>query len=209
MFRLTKQTDYAILLMAYMANNPQRLLFTARELADETRIPAPMVTKILKVLSSRELLLSHRGAHGGYRLGRLPREIPILEVIDALEGPVSLTACSEESHDGCELEPSCLVRGIWQVLNGRVREALSGVRLSDMAQNTEQHEHRGGCASIAASLGSRTASGAGRGAGAGAAGASRDLRERAGDEVLARGNDENEASSLFMGALLQNLGEAP
>lgn len=205
MFRLTKQTDYAILLMAYMANNPQRLLFTARELADETRIPAPMVTKILKVLSSRELLLSHRGAHGGYRLGRLPREIPILEVIDALEGPVALTACSEDSHDGCELEPSCLVRGIWQVLNARVREALSGVRLSDMAQ--QPVEHQGGCASIVPSRGSRVA---GRvGAGRPGVGTSRELRERVEDEVSARGTDENEAGALLIGALLQNLGEAP
>ncbi len=145
MFRLTRQTDYAILTMAYMADNPQQLLFTARDLAEATKVPLPTVSKILKLMQSRDLLLSTRGAKGGYRLARLPREIALLEVIDALEGPLSLTECSGhgETACGCDLEPSCLVSGIWQVINGRVRDALRGITMADMVQETFDVERFG------------------------------------------------------------------
>ena len=94
MIRITKQTDYGIVLLTYLAGHTERL-FNAPELAAETHLPLPMVSKILKVLTREGMLASHRGVKGGYSLARLPEEISMAEIIAALEGPIALTECVE------------------------------------------------------------------------------------------------------------------
>jgi FeS assembly SUF system regulator len=137
MIRITKQTDYGIVLTSHMAGEAERM-FTATELADETQLPVPMVSKILKHLARHGVLTSYRGANGGYALSRPPAEIAISEVITALEGPIAITECIDDGPGDCNHEPVCPMRGNWQVINRAVRRALAGITLADMARPLPQ-----------------------------------------------------------------------
>jgi FeS assembly SUF system regulator len=129
--RLSRITDYGIVLMAHLAGSASGP-HNAREVAAETQLPAPVVSKILKALAREGLLESKRGAKGGYSLARRPRAISAAEIITALEGPIGLTECSV--HPGqCLQESSCHVREPWQRINAVVREALARVTLADLA----------------------------------------------------------------------------
>jgi FeS assembly SUF system regulator len=132
MIRITKQTDYGIVLLTHLASHVERH-FNAPELAAEARLPLPMVSKILKVLAREGLLVSHRGVKGGYSLARLPEEISVAEIVAALEGPIALTECIEISGD-CSHQSLCRVRGNWERINEAVRQALVGITLAEMAQ---------------------------------------------------------------------------
>ncbi|MFQ5738417.1 MAG: SUF system Fe-S cluster assembly regulator [Acidobacteriota bacterium] len=130
---MSKETDYGILLLTYFASVPEMLTLSARELAKGTQLPLPMVSKILKILAKEELLISHRGAKGGYGLAKLPREISLTDIITAIDGPFALTECIEHPGD-CRLESSCRVRTNWEMINQAVQQALEGVTLAKMAQ---------------------------------------------------------------------------
>ena len=130
MIRITKQTDYGILLLTHLASNLERQL-NAPELAAETRLPLPMVSKILKLLVREGLLVSHRGVKGGYTLARRPEQVRMAEIIAALEGPIAITECVDVSSD-CSHQSLCPVRGNWQRINDAVRHALEGITLAEM-----------------------------------------------------------------------------
>jgi FeS assembly SUF system regulator len=128
---MSRITDYGIVLLTHLAAAPGGEVRTARELAEGTGLPLPVVSKILKALTREGFLHSVRGAKGGYALSRPAAEIPVVAVIDALEGPIALTECGV--HPGaCERESSCAVRAPWQVINRAVRRTLEGVRLSEL-----------------------------------------------------------------------------
>ena len=132
MIRLGKMTDYALILMTYMARNQERELHTSGGLAQESRLPLPTVTKVLKGLQQGGLLVSHRGTKGGYSLARGPREISVAEVIAAIEGPLALTECCAQTQGVCELEPHCPMKENSRVLSRVVRGALEQVMLADL-----------------------------------------------------------------------------
>jgi FeS assembly SUF system regulator len=135
MFRMTKLTDYGIVLLTHFAAHDDRVAHTARELAQETRLPLPTVGKLLKQLSRGGLLASQRGTKGGYILARPPREISVSAIIATLEGPVAITECNTgESHSRCEHESFCSVRPNWQSINETIRGALEGLSLADMTR---------------------------------------------------------------------------
>ena len=131
MIRLGKMTDYGIVLLSCFTRDPERTVFTARDLAEASRLPLPTVSKLLKTLSRQALLVSHRGVKGGYELAREPGRISVHDIIQALEGPVSVTECGTHSG-GCEIETTCPVRGHWGKINSAIRDALSGLTLRDM-----------------------------------------------------------------------------
>ncbi len=131
MIRITRQTDYGIVLLAYLAGCPPERILTARDAARECRLPVPMVSKILKTLAREGILRSHRGVKGGYGLARNPREVTIGSVIGALEGPIGMTACSTRPGS-CEQEPLCPVRINWQKISRAVRGTLERIPLSEM-----------------------------------------------------------------------------
>ena len=131
MLRMSRLTDYGIVLLAHLAATPGSGVRNARELAQESGLPRPAVSKILKILTREGFLHSLRGTRGGYALARPASEIPVAAVIDALEGPIALTECS--AHPGaCERELRCLVRAPWQRINRVLRAALECVRLSEL-----------------------------------------------------------------------------
>jgi FeS assembly SUF system regulator len=131
MIRMTKQADYGIVLMTRMAGSPERL-FTAPELATESHLPQPTVSKVLKLLARGGLLESHRGVKGGYTLAQEPEGISVAEVIDALDGPISITECIDDAPGECSQEAICPVRGNWQRINRAIREALEAISLAEM-----------------------------------------------------------------------------
>jgi len=131
MLRISKITDYGIVLLTELARGAPGGLHAARELSETVELPLPVVSKTLKALARRGLLVSHRGAKGGFRLAREPEQIAVAEVIDALEGPVGLTECSIASGE-CQREAICGVREPWQRINGVIVQALRQVTLADL-----------------------------------------------------------------------------
>lgn len=145
MFRLSKATDYGIVLMAQLASDPHGVASeptatgtgvgstarNARELAEAADLPVPMVSKILKALAREGLLISQRGAKGGYMLARPAEELTVSEMIRVLEGPVALTDCAI-GPALCEHETICAVREPWQLISRVVEKALADVTLADL-----------------------------------------------------------------------------
>ena len=137
MIRLTKLTDYGIVLMTHLAVYQDRR-WNAADLASETQLPAPMVSKILKHLVRAGLLDSKRGALGGYRLQKNAAQVSVVDIIAALDGPIALTECSDETTDECSYEAICRVRSHWQRINTALKEALMSVTLEEMARSVEE-----------------------------------------------------------------------
>jgi len=130
MIRITKQTDYGIVLLTHLAAHPDRQ-YNAPDLAAEAHLPLPMASKILKLLAREGVLVSHRGVKGGYGLSRHPQEISMAEIIAALEGPIAITECIDEAGD-CAHERLCPVRSNWHRINLALLTALSGITLAEM-----------------------------------------------------------------------------
>ena len=133
MFRISRITDYGIVILAHLATRMDDAAHNSRELADQTRLPAPVVSKVLKSLTRAGLLDSIRGSKGGYRLARPPAQISVVQMITALEGPVAMTECL--THPGaCAQEGSCGLQGPWLRINGAVQDALEKITLADIAE---------------------------------------------------------------------------
>ncbi|MEO9191176.1 MAG: SUF system Fe-S cluster assembly regulator [Acetobacteraceae bacterium] len=134
MLRLSKLTDYAVVVLVRLsaADGVQ----TSPGIAAATGIPEPTVAKVLKALSGSGLVASQRGAHGGYRLLRPLGAVPISDVIEAIDGPIALTACVDGGAGNCEAEHICPVRGRWDPVNDAIQQALSAITLADMRDAT-------------------------------------------------------------------------
>src|ERR1700738_1017087 len=131
MLRKSRLPDSATVLLAALAAEPERGQ-TAASLAEQTRIAAPTVCKLLKQLQRAGLVISTRGLHGGYQLARPAAQISAAAILDALEGPVALTDCSA-GHGNCEIEDTCRVGRVWPRLNLAIRRSLSEVSLAQLA----------------------------------------------------------------------------
>ena len=134
MLRITKQTDYGIVLLTHFGAAETDALLTAKDLSERTRIPQPMVSKTLKILARDGLLSSQRGVNGGYGLAKPAQEITLADIIESLEGRVAMTECSEYGVGDCRIESSCMIRVNWQRINGVVLEALGRISLAEMIQ---------------------------------------------------------------------------
>lgn len=133
MLRISKLTDYGTVVLAHLAGDPGAVC-SAADVAQATGIGVPTVSKLLKSLARAKIVISTRGANGGYRLSRAPGEISAASVIDALEGPVSITECSAtDSH--CDYESNCNVGGSWQRINVAIRRALEDISLADLLRS--------------------------------------------------------------------------
>jgi len=133
MIRMTRLADYGILLLTLLARDRDRSMRSARELAAQSRLPLPTVSKILKTLARNGLLEAHRGARGGFLLAKAPEQVSVAEVVAALEGPIGITECTV--HPGvCGVERLCPVRTNWKRINHAVLEALKGISLAEMAR---------------------------------------------------------------------------
>lgn len=135
MLRMSKLTDYGTLVLAQLAAN-DRGLSTCASVAAATHLGQPTVSKLLKLLARAGLVVSVRGAQGGYALARPPETITAAEILDALEGPVAITACSS-AVGLCGLEGHCRVGAAWQRINRSIRVALESVTLADLLMSPD------------------------------------------------------------------------
>ncbi|MCK9488351.1 MAG: SUF system Fe-S cluster assembly regulator [Xanthomonadales bacterium] len=134
MLKVSKLSDYATVLMVRLAAEPQRVQ-SAAELAEAARLEPPTVAKVLKLLATAGLVDSFRGAAGGYRLALPVAQISIVQIIEAIEGPIGMTECSRREGQ-CSHESHCDVRAPWQRISGAVVQSLSQIRLADMLAET-------------------------------------------------------------------------
>lgn len=131
MLRVTKLTDYATLALAELATAGDVRL-SAGELAERAGLEAPTVAKVLKPLAQAGIVEGQRGAGGGYRLARDARDVLLIEIVEALEGPLAMTECSND-HGNCDIEAACTLRGNWRRINDIVADALRAVTLAQLA----------------------------------------------------------------------------
>jgi FeS assembly SUF system regulator len=132
MFKVNKMTDYATVILIEIART--KVVQSSHRIASHTGIPMPTVSKLMKSLNRAGLVESQRGAAGGYVLGREPAEITVADVIQAVEGPIALTACADTSDEKCGIQTLCPVQGKWNRVNTAVRSALEEVTLADMVE---------------------------------------------------------------------------
>jgi FeS assembly SUF system regulator len=133
MIKVTKLTDYGVVLMTRLARSGSEKVYTAPELAEELQLPLPTVRKILKTLTRENLLVSQRGAAGGYNLARDPDDITLMDMVVALEGPVALTECSTGDPCACERQTVCDLQENWNLVNHLFRNTLESYTLKQMA----------------------------------------------------------------------------
>ncbi len=131
MLRMGKLTDYATVVLASLAQRPHEFC-AAAELAEKTHLSLPTVSKLLKELQRSGMVISSRGALGGYRLARSPELITAAQILDVFEGPVAITECSTATSH-CGIEKLCRVSSAWQRINAAIRRALDDVTLHQLA----------------------------------------------------------------------------
>jgi FeS assembly SUF system regulator len=131
MIRMSKLTDYAIVILAHLARSGGTL--TAQDLATRSKVPLPTVSKLCKELSKAGIVVSHRGRHGGYGLARLPEQISVAQVVEALEGPIALTECAQPGPQSCGIEATCLAKASWDPVSRAIHGALENLPLSSIA----------------------------------------------------------------------------
>ncbi|NTZ43571.1 SUF system Fe-S cluster assembly regulator [Altererythrobacter sp. SALINAS58] len=136
--RLSNLADYAVVVMSAAARHCGSARISAAELAQETGLPAPTVQKLVSRLVSAGLLRSLRGAKGGLQLARPAAAITLVDIVEAVEGPIALTACVESGtatggKRDCGMEDSCAVRPHWPMVNAVMRDALAGIPLTRLA----------------------------------------------------------------------------
>ncbi len=137
MLRLSKKADYALIAMKHLARTGHGATSTsAREIAEEFDIPIELMAKVLQRLVRTGLLVSTQGTRGGYTLHRPPMAISIGDVIQAVDGPFTVTACSTE-NSGCDQYSKCNVRDpLWQ-LRERLVATLAAVTVAELAAEQE------------------------------------------------------------------------
>ncbi len=139
MIKLSRLTDYAIVLLGQMALEGKGV-HAASALADKTFLPLPTVSKVLKQLTKAGVLSAQRGAAGGYLLARVPESISVASIIESMDGPIAITDCatSGDEEGVCSVQGTCPVRGNWEKVNVALRAALEAVSLADMTPS-ESH----------------------------------------------------------------------
>lgn len=135
MIRLNRMTDYAVVVLSMLALERKRdgvRYMSASEIASRSGISQPATAKIMKLLAQAGLVEALRGKDGGYALIREDHSISMAEIIEALEGPIALTACVEGAADPCASRHRCFISGNWQKVNTAIADALKDVSLAEM-----------------------------------------------------------------------------
>lgn len=153
MLHLTRKTDYALVALTYLAQHRAETgvdagdldakgasaEVSARKIADQFGMPLPLLMNILKELAQAKIIGSTRGLHGGYHLALDPDTVTLLEVIEAMEGPIKFTECAEGLPilgQGCAIQDCCNIRGPIRRLNQRIKGFLAEVTLTDLMEST-------------------------------------------------------------------------
>jgi Rrf2 family protein len=139
MLRLSKKADYALMAMKHLAIRPDSASASAREIAEQYNIPIELMAKVLQRLARRGLVTSHQGTRGGYRLSRAASVISVADIIQAIDGPLTVTACSTE-EENCEQYSKCNVRDpLWRIRE-RILTALHTCSLQEVSSDVPLEE---------------------------------------------------------------------
>jgi len=130
--RLSKKADYALIALSYMAAPGQRPVVSAREMAERHDLPLELLAKVLQRLVQRGLLTSVQGINGGYRLARPATEMSVAQVVEAIDGPLMLTACNETSDDPCVQYAKCNIRDPLHRIRERIAGALVACSIAEL-----------------------------------------------------------------------------
>ena len=130
--KLSSLADYAVVMMSAAARHCGHAQINAGQLSEETGIPLPTVQKLVSRLSAAGLLRSVRGAGGGFKLARPAAAVSLADIIEAIEGPIAMTACVDNGRHDCALEGSCKVQAHWPLVNDAVRGALASINLTSL-----------------------------------------------------------------------------
>jgi Rrf2 family protein len=137
MLRLSKKSDYALIAMTHLASRSDAgTSSSAREISESYDIPLELLAKVLQRLVRSRLLASVQGTRGGYRLARQASMISVADVIQAVDGPVTVTACSTEDHN-CDQYSKCSVRDPLSKIKNRILDALNTVSVAEMAAESD------------------------------------------------------------------------
>ena len=132
MIKLSKMTDYAFVCLGMLARRPGSSM-SANELSKETGLALYTVQKLLKLLASKsDFIRANRGALGGYMLNRNSSQISVVEIIEALDGPITLTSCVDKSESFCEASDICFLGGKWNKINEIIRKSLNDISLKEL-----------------------------------------------------------------------------
>ena len=131
MFKLNRMTDYAIVVLGALAHRQGEILATA-QLAELTGLNQPTVAKVAKTLMAADLLETQRGVHGGYRLAQPAAATSLVQIVEAMEGPIAVNDCVDGAQAPCVVSNCCFVSRNWNRVNLAVRNALSDVSLEDL-----------------------------------------------------------------------------
>lgn len=131
MFRISRRLDYGLQLMIALAQEPENRAQATAVLAEKLQIPLPFLHQIGRSLIQGRLIKATPGPHGGLRLNLLADEISLLQIVETLEGPVCISPCLD--GEDCTRQDACMSNPVWNELQGRLVEHLSGVRLSTLA----------------------------------------------------------------------------
>lgn len=136
MLKLSKLSDYAIVILQYLAM--RQGLANVQEISQTLKLPVPTVSKLLKILNKKQLTESIRGVQGGYRLKQAATQITLAQIIHAVEGQLALTECSL-AQGLCEHDPFCMMRENWRVINQILTATLGQLSLMDLSQPLTRH----------------------------------------------------------------------
>ena len=140
--RLSSMADYAVVMMSAAARHCGETRVSATALAAETGVPLPTAQKLVSMLAKSGLLRSTRGTGGGIQLARPAAAISLADIIEAVEGPIAMTACVEQGRHDCGLEDACRVRPHWGAVNQAVRGALNTVSLASLSHEQLRGQSR-------------------------------------------------------------------
>jgi FeS assembly SUF system regulator len=138
MIRISKMADYAVVTLAAMAHSSQDIS-SAAQIAQESKLPEPTVSKVLKYVAKAGIVHATRGTKGGYVLARPPEDISIMDIIIAVDGPLAITACAGDRVANCGLTGTCSLHGRWDPVNEALRDVLARISLADMCINTKKN----------------------------------------------------------------------
>lgn len=136
--QISRKIEYGLRAMLFLASQPEGAIAPFREIARRMDVPQDFLAKILKTLVKARLARSTRGSHGGYMIGRPASEITFLDVMEAVEGPVMVNLCTNETHgghDGCHLSGACTMYSVWRMGQERMLEVYRHARLDKLAMN--------------------------------------------------------------------------
>jgi len=128
----TKASDYAVRILCYLANTDEPVCRT-HSIADGTGIPESFLAKILGQLSRAGFVRSHRGAHGGFQIARSGREITMLDVVEAVDGPVAVNLC--RGREPCEYQSQCPIESAWNEAESALRASLRAHTIDELADS--------------------------------------------------------------------------